>query len=158
MTRTPSTARKPARPPLVALAAVVALAGAPGVAVADVEIPLDSAVSPQYQAAEAVVEAAVPAPATPAAPPVPGVADVAPAAPPAAPPQEPRYQADPAPQYQVNDAPSNSDFVLQDAPAPDTGGSPAPETAGSPAAAAEPPEPAEEDTPAPAREDEPAPD
>src|SRR5215208_2935556 len=123
MTRTLSTARKPAIPTLVALAAVLAFAGAPGVAAADVGIPLDSAVSQQYQAAEAVVEAAVQAPTMPAVPPVSDVAEVAPAAPAAAPPEEPRYHPDPAPQYQVNDAPSNSDFVSQDAPATDAAGS-----------------------------------
>jgi hypothetical protein len=151
MTRTLSTARTPAKPPLVALLSVLAFAGAPGVAVADVEIPLDSAVSQQYQAAEAVVDAAAQAPATPAAPPVPDIADVAPAAPPAPQPEEPRYHADPAPQYQVNDAPSNSDFVSQAA-----GGS-ASEPAGSAPAAEEPPKPPAEEPRAPAREAEPAP-
>ena len=147
MTRTLSTASKPASPTLVALAAVLAFAGAPGVATADVGIPLDSAVSQQYQAAEAVVEAAVQAPTMPAVPPVSDVAEVAPAAPAAAPPEEPRYHPDPAPQYQVNDAPSNSDFVSQDAPATDA--------AGSPPAAAEPPKPPAEDPRAPAPADEP---
>jgi hypothetical protein len=113
MTRTLPTARMPARPPLAALLAALAFAATPTAAVADVQIPLDPAVSPQYQAAEAVVDAVAQAPAAPVAAPIPDVPAVAPAAPAAPAPEPPRYQPDPAPQYHEKAAPSNSDFVSQ---------------------------------------------
>jgi hypothetical protein len=131
--------------------AALALAAAPSVAVADVEIPLDTAVSGQYQAAEAVVEEVAEEAAAPVAEPETVVAEVVPAAAPAAEPEAPRYQPDPAPQYHVKESPSNSDFVSQ------AGAAEAPAEA----APREPPaaekQPADEAR-APAREAEPAAD
>jgi len=142
MTRKLPTARTPAKPPLVVALAVLALGAAPSVASADAGIPLDTAISQQYQAAKAVVETAVEAPATPLDPPIPAPAEVTPPAVPEPAPEEPQYHPEEAPQYQVNDAPSNSDFVSQAAPEP---------------APAEPAEQPAEDAPAPAREEAPQP-
>ena len=118
MTRTLSTARMPATPPLVVALAMLAFGAAPSVAVADGGIPLDTAISEQYQAAQDVVEAAVEAPATPVAPPNPAPVEAAPPGAPEPATEEPRYQPEEAPQYQVNDASSNSDLVSQATPQP----------------------------------------
>jgi hypothetical protein len=142
MTRMPSIARKPATPPRVALVVALAFAATPAVAAADVQIPLQDVISPQYQSADAIVDEAVSAAAAPAQAVAPEVPAPAPPAVVQTPPPAPRYQADDAPQYQIKEPSSNSDLVSQpEAPAV---------PASKPATKA--PAPAREDPPAPAAE------
>jgi hypothetical protein len=118
MTRMLPTARTQAISSLVASVVVLACVAAPSPALADVEIPLDSAISPQYQAVDvaAVVESAtaVDAPEPVAEPVVPE----APAPEPAAPAPEPEYHPETVPQYQAESAPNKSENVAPEAPEP----------------------------------------
>ena len=148
MTRTLPTARKPAAPMLVALVAVLACAASPAAASADVEIPLDSAISPQYHGVDvaAAVEsagAAIPAepPALPAPPPAPPAPPPAPEPEPPAPAPEPEYHPEIEPQYHSEAAPNKSENEAPAAPAPEPAREqPAPDPP--PVEKAEPPEPA----------------
>jgi outer membrane biosynthesis protein TonB len=131
MTRTLPTARKPAAPMLVALVAVLACVLSPAVASADVEIPLDTAISPQYHGVDlaAAVDsatAAIPAepPAPPAPPPAPAAPPPAPDPQPPAPAPEPEYHPEIAPQYHSEAAPNKSENQApaepaREQPAPD---------------------------------------
>jgi len=111
LTRTPGTL------PRIALLAALAFAAAPTSAVADVQIPLEDVVSEQYQVADAIVDATVPAPAPTRDAPTSVAAEPAPdivePAPPPIEPDEPQYHPDNAPQYQMNEPSNNGDVVTQ---------------------------------------------
>jgi hypothetical protein len=131
----------------------LAFAATPAVAAADVQIPLQDVISPQYQSTEAIVDEAVSAAAAPAQAVAPEVPVPAPPAPAEEPPPAPRYQEDDAPQYHVKGPSSNSDFVSQpEVPAPPApkAPEPAPAPADPPARAERPEPPAEPVQDAPA--------
>ena len=112
----------------------LAFAAAPAAALGQVEIPLDSAISPQYHAAEAAaaVESAVAA--VPAAPAPEPVAPPAPPAPAAAAP-EPVDNPESVPQYH---APNKGEYQAQETPADAPSQTSAPEPPAEPAAASQP--------------------
>jgi hypothetical protein len=111
MTRTLIPARTPAPAAAIALVVALACAGLPSTVHADVQIPLDSAISPQYQVPETpasvdVVDDVVPAVDAVQAAPAPDA--VAPAPEPLA----------PEPQYHPENADGNSEDLLEKAATP----------------------------------------
>jgi hypothetical protein len=140
MPRTLIPARTQATASVAALLATVALAASASPAGADVEIPLDGAISPQYHVPDVAAVAGVAAPAEMTPPPV----EPAPTAEPApAPVEEPPA----VPQYHPENASGNSEGVSENGAPPAAEPEPAPE-----APAPEAPAAAPADAPAPAPE------
>jgi hypothetical protein len=142
MNRMLTSAATPTTGPLVLLLVAAAFAMSTAPAVADVEVPLDTPISGQYQGAEAVGEVAdvLPSQAVPASAPVP-------AAPPLPAQPELQYHPEVAPQQDSEEMPIEGEFVSHHRGGPTN----------APAASPAPPAPVADAAPAPAPASKPAP-